>query len=202
MLRREPQECRELAASARRLAEEHLLVFWIAGLTVAEGWGLACGGRVEDGIAKLRSGIAAWKATGASLHLPTWYSYLADALFVAGDSDEAAATITEATDLAERNGDVVVLPELYRLRARALVLAGRPADAEDRLRQARATAARHGAKLFELRAVRDLASLWAEQGERHRALALLRPAYATVTEGHGTPDLMETLKLLQELERM
>jgi predicted ATPase len=200
VLRRQPEQCVEVATAGRRLAEEHLLVFWIAGLRITGGWSLARSGRMEEGIEQMRSGIAAWKATGASLHLPTWYSYLADALLLAGAADDAEAAISEAINIGKRNGDVLVLSDLYRLHALAFVRTGRPMEAEARLLEARATAARQGAKLFELRAARDLASFWADQGQRHQADALLRPVYAAITEGLDRPDLVEARELLQRLE--
>ena len=55
------------------------------------------------------------------------------------------------------------------------------------------------AKTYELRAARDLARLWAERGERQRALDLLAPVYGWFTEGFDTPDLVEVKALLDEL---
>ena len=48
-------------------------------------------------------------------------------------------------------------------------------------------------------ASRDLARLWAERGERQRALDLLAPVYDWFTEGFDTPDLVEAKALLDEL---
>jgi predicted ATPase len=50
-----------------------------------------------------------------------------------------------------------------------------------------------------LRAARDLARLWGEQGRRAEARDLLAPVYGWFTEGFDTPDLKEAKALLAEL---
>ena len=55
------------------------------------------------------------------------------------------------------------------------------------------------ARSFELRAARDLARLWGEQGRRTDARDLLTPVYGWFTEGFDTADLKEAKALLDEL---
>ena len=50
-----------------------------------------------------------------------------------------------------------------------------------------------------MRAARDLAWLWGEQGRRAEARDLLAPVYGWFTEGFGTADLKEAKALLDEL---
>jgi predicted ATPase len=90
--------------------------------------------------------------------------------------------------------------ELHRLAARML-LAG-PEDApaaESHLKTAIRIAQRQRARMWELRAARDLANLWAERGERQKAHDLLAPVYGWFTEGFDTPDLVEAKALLDSL---
>ena len=54
-------------------------------------------------------------------------------------------------------------------------------------------------RFWELRAARDLARLWASQGERRNARDLLGPIYGWFTEGFETTDLKEAKALLDEL---
>ena len=56
-----------------------------------------------------------------------------------------------------------------------------------------------GARSLELRATRDLAHLWAVQGERRKALDLLTPIYGWFTEGFNTADFKEAKALLDAL---
>ena len=55
------------------------------------------------------------------------------------------------------------------------------------------------AKSLELRAARDLARLWGEQGRRAEAHDLLSPVYGWFTEGFDTADLKEAKALLDAL---
>ena len=55
------------------------------------------------------------------------------------------------------------------------------------------------ARIWELRAARDLAHVWAERGERHKAYDLLAPVYGWFTEGFDMPDLKQAKILLDTL---
>ena len=55
------------------------------------------------------------------------------------------------------------------------------------------------ARLFELRAARDLARLLRDQGRAAEARDLLAPVYASFTEGFALPDLIEARALLEDL---
>ena len=55
------------------------------------------------------------------------------------------------------------------------------------------------AKTLELRAARDLARLWRDQGKTREARNLLAPVYDWFTEGFDTADLKEAKALLDEL---
>jgi predicted ATPase len=54
---------------------------------------------------------------------------------------------------------------------------------------------------WELRAARDLARIWRDQGRVTEARELLAPVYATFTEGFTFPDLVEARALLEELAK-
>ena len=56
-----------------------------------------------------------------------------------------------------------------------------------------------GAKGWELRAAKCLASLWQSQGKRKEAHDLLAPIYNWFTEGFDTKDLIEAKALLVDL---
>ena len=56
-----------------------------------------------------------------------------------------------------------------------------------------------GGRSLELRAARDLAELWAEQGERQKAHDFLALVYDWFTEGFESADLKNAKALLDEL---
>jgi len=55
------------------------------------------------------------------------------------------------------------------------------------------------AKGWEIGAATDLAQLWAEQGRRAEAYALLAPVYGWFTQGFETADLKDAKALLTDL---
>ena len=92
--------------------------------------------------------------------------------------------------------------ELYRLKARVLLLASEPnasIHAQSMLDKALTIAQSQGARSLELRVARDLADLWRDQGKVQQARELLAPIYGWFTEGFDTRDLKEAKALLEEL---
>jgi hypothetical protein len=73
------------------------------------------------------------------------------------------------------------------------------AAAEDSYRHALSVAQGQDAKLWELRAARDLARLWRDQGKRPQAGDLLASVHGWFTEGFDTLDLKQSKALLEEL---
>jgi class 3 adenylate cyclase/tetratricopeptide (TPR) repeat protein len=198
---RRPAACLALAEEALRFSREHFLVFWIAGLTILAGWARAWMTDSVEGIEQLRMGIEGWKNTGAALHIPAWGSRLAEALLLANVTDEAATELEDALTLAYKNGDVLMLAELHRLRGRLHVRLSRFAEAETDFLRAREVGRRQTAKLFELRATSDLAQLWVDQGHVDKAARLLTPVFDSFTEGLDRPDLLQARHLLERLSR-
>ena len=76
---------------------------------------------------------------------------------------------------------------------------GAGAAAEGCFQHAIEAAQEQQARLWELRATTSLAQLWAEQGKRAEARALLGPVYGSFTEGFETADLRDARALLDEL---
>jgi len=84
---------------------------------------------------------------------------------------------------------------VHRLKAKLLLRQG-SAGAEAALGDAIAVARAQGARMWELRAARDLARCWVERGERRKACDLLVPVHGRFSEGCDTPDLKEAKALL------
>ena len=73
------------------------------------------------------------------------------------------------------------------------------AAAEGSYRHALSVAQGQDAKLWELRAARDLARLWRDQGKRPQARDLLASVHGWFTEGFDTLDLKQSKASLEEL---
>jgi class 3 adenylate cyclase/predicted ATPase len=183
------------------LASEQGFAFWAGCAMVLEGWSLADRGRASEGIARIRQGLAAYHATGASHFDPHFLGLLAQAQRRQGELAEAEGTVAEALDTVCRTGERYYEAELLRLRAELRLARPTPdpVAAERGLVEALEAARRQGARMWELRAAASLARLQRAQGRRREARDLLAPVYGWFTEGFDTPDLQEAKALRDEL---
>jgi class 3 adenylate cyclase/predicted ATPase len=190
------QRADQLATVATELGFPH----WRAEGTIFRGWVTIKNGDVTTGKSLLRSGLAAYRATGAQLWAAQYTALLAEACEIAGETEKSVTLLNDALQIAERTGERWFAAELHRLKGRLLLRQGRVEEAEDLYREALVIAGEQEAKMWELRAAASLARLWCDQGRRAEAGDLLAPVYGWFTEGFDTPDLKDAKALLDELE--
>jgi class 3 adenylate cyclase/predicted ATPase len=189
------------AEAAIAFASEHLLPQRRAQATMCRGFALVGLGQQVEGIAQLRTGLAAWNGTGAHLLDSQWLGFIADAHLRAAEFDHALTALDRATETAIAAGDCHYQAELSRLRGVVLAKTGDPAEAASWIQRAIDTARNQQAKSLELRAATSLARLWGEQGRRAEAHDLLAPVYGWFTEGFDTADLKDAKGLLDALRQ-
>jgi predicted ATPase len=199
--RRDVLAVHEHAEATVALSTEQGFTQWAAMGTSLRGWALAMQGQGEAGMAQIRQGIAAWRATGAALAVPYVCTVLADVAAHLGYSEDGLQALAEAHTLVEQHEERYWEAEIYRLRG--VLLLKQPetqqAEAEGWLRRALDVAHRQEAKSLELRVAMSLGRLWQQQGKRDEARELLAPVYGWFTEGFDTADLQEAKTLLEEL---
>ena len=181
------------------VASEQGFPFWRAQGTIFRGWVKVENGDVAEGISLLRSGSAAFRATGAELWMPHYIALLARACEIAGQIEEAVGLLDDALQTVERTGERWFAAELNRHKGEVLLQQGDTEAAEELYLIALSTAREQEAKMWELRAAGSLARLHGDQGHRAEARDFLAPVYGWFTEGFGTPDLKEAKALLDEL---
>jgi class 3 adenylate cyclase/DNA-binding SARP family transcriptional activator/predicted ATPase len=180
------------------VADEHGFPWYRSG-TVYRGWALVGSGQTEEGIALLRTGVAAFRATGAVTEMPSFLTLLADAEGLAKQRDEGLEHLAEAERLMAETEERWAEAELHRVRGELLRAGRDPTGAERSFSQAIDIARQQSAKFWELRAAISLAGLWREQGKRDAARDLLASTYGWFTEGFDTPILKEAKALLDTL---
>ena len=199
LYRREGQLTRERAEAALALAAEHKIAFYLAHGTIFRGRALVEQGERTEGIAQIRQGLAAYRATGAGGDLLP-LALLAEAYGKVGQPEEGLLVLREA--LAElTKGWRYCEAELYRLKGELLlgISAGNYAEAETCFHQALNIASHQQAKSLELRAAVSLSRLWQRQAKRAAAHELLAAIYGWFSEGFETADLREAKVLLEAL---
>jgi DNA-binding SARP family transcriptional activator/predicted ATPase len=208
LLRRDLQAAQALAEASLTLASEHEFRAFLAQATMQRGRVLAEQGRIEEGIAQLRQGLAAWETMGTRYRRPTFLAWLAEAYGKAGQAEEGLGVLAEALAQVEKTDERYYEAELHRLKGELLLMQGDEAEAEASFHKAEScfqhaveVARRQQAKSWELRATVSLCRLWRKQGKVDEARQMLAEVYGWFTEGFDTPDLQEAKALLEELSR-
>jgi len=154
---------------------------------------------VAEGMALMRSGSAAYRASGAELYVPHYMALEAAACEIAGQVEECLDLLDDALSITERTGERWFAAELNRHKGQLLMRQGNFETAEELYHKALKIAGEQGAKLWELRAATSLARLHHGQGHHAEARDLLTPVYNWFTEGLETADLTQAKALLDEL---
>jgi predicted ATPase len=194
-LRRRAEECERLGR------ENSLPMLWAVFAPIAYGLALFREGKIAEGVAPLKAGLASWETIGGMVNLPTMRAFLAEAMALTGDLDNALRVIDEQIAQVERPGwkERYFYAEILRLKGWMLSLTGDLENAERSFHASLDWARRQQAKMWELRTSTSLARLWQNQGKRQDAYELLAPVYGWFTEGFDTKDLQEAKSLLAEL---
>jgi predicted ATPase len=198
--RRAARAAQDRAEALVELSTEQNFPHFLAAASTIRGWALIQSGETETGLAQLRHGLPAWRATGAGLYEPYFLGLQAEALGRSGAVEEGLDLVAKALDRVEETGERWFEAELHRMMGELMLRLPNsdPTAAEARFAHAAATARQQGAKLWELRGATRVAQLWREQGRRGEAHDLLNPLYSQFTEGFGTPDLQAASAMLRE----
>jgi len=196
----DPVRVTELANEGLAFCGEQGLPFWRGIMTVTRGWARAEQGEAIDGIAEMRRGLAAFRATGAEITVASHLVRLGEAYGKAGQPRKGLALLTEDPALAADKEERCWEADLYRIKGELLLDAGAVAsEVEVLFNQAIEIARRQRAKSIEIRAAMSLAKLWQQQGKRADAQQLLADTYNWFTEGFETADLEAARKLFNDL---
>jgi predicted ATPase len=198
-MRRDAQALKDDAGELMRLSKEMGFSSWLGPATCYWGQALTKLGRVQEGIAQIREGLAVRRSIDAQCYLPGILGAMAEAQAKAGHPEEGLVTLAEALALVEETDERHWEAELYRLRGELLLMQGGETEAEANLCKAIQVAHSQQAKSWELRATVSLARLWRKQGRVDEARQMLAEIYDWFTEGFGTADLQEAKALLEEL---
>jgi tetratricopeptide (TPR) repeat protein len=190
-------------SEAFRIADEGMLLSRELGMPtftalagVTRGWALVGLGRTEEGLAQIRDSR---ESGGLTAMFATLQAFHAEALFLAGATEEALRQLREALPGMERMGEQLWKANAMALEGDLMLSRGLSAEAEVGYRSALETARAQAARMWELRAATRLARLWQRQGKTKPARELLAPVHDWFTEGFDTADLKQAKALVDEL---
>jgi adenylate cyclase len=187
--------------------------YFAAQTSIVLGAALAGQGHHEEGIAKMRQGLAAQRAAGGQGLLQHWLAMQLEACIETGRFEEGWTVLADALTVRPKHGDRYWEEEIYRLNGELLLAQSQhtperqdnqrraeiETEAEACFQHAIETAREQSTKSLELRAVTSLAHLWQKQGKKEKARQILADIYGWFTEGFDTADLRDAKALLEEL---
>jgi predicted ATPase len=188
------------AAMLADYAERHTLGVWRTYSSAMRGRVLALNGAAPKGIALLRAALHDLRDTPHDIRFQLYLVWLAEALWIAGQFNDALDAIDQALERAERTEEGWYLPELLRIRGELLIQQGDPdaiAAAQQHFAQSLRCAREQKARSWELRTAISIARA-ASSGDD--AYVSLRSVLDGFTEGFETADLRAARRLLSELE--
>jgi tetratricopeptide (TPR) repeat protein len=165
--RREPGAVRDLAEAAVTLCAEQEFAYYLAWGKIMRGWAVAELGDRETGVADMRQGLAALRATGAGLRQPYYLGLLAEAWRKTDRAEEGLTLLAEALKVMDNTGEHWWEAELHGLKGELLWrqalgdISRSPLHREDETcyRRALGIARRQQAKCLVLRAAISLCRL-------------------------------------------
>ena len=172
------------------------------------GWLLVRRRRIAQGVRILRGNAQQLRSMAIQSSLPYTLVWLAEALQMNAQIEEALATAEEGLNVVRRTGARCCDAELYRVRGEALTarkgpgpaaLLHRSRDAAEASFWAGITVARQqDARTLELRTTLSLCRLLRDTGRQEEAIRALAPVYAQFEGVDDTPDLAEARRFLSQ----
>jgi class 3 adenylate cyclase/tetratricopeptide (TPR) repeat protein len=196
MILRDPQATLEHAETLGRLAGENPVFASYAGIW--GGWASYLLGKFEQGLARMRRGMAGYEAAGFRVNRAWELAAMADFEAREGRLADALAAVTEALRAAEEVG--IFRPIALMVRADVVLRSGAPAtEVEMAYREAIEFAGSQGNKWYELEATTHFAQWLKSERRAAEAPPILSKIYNWFTEGFDTATLKEAKATLAEL---
>jgi predicted ATPase/class 3 adenylate cyclase len=200
-LRGDPALARRYAERCLSLSEEHGFRRWRSLSRAIRGISITLVDVSSNVLDEVRVAFDEYLGDGYQLGVTALDVLLCQAL-LSRHQPEAAQEIAErGLSTASNNSERIFEAELYRCQAQALLArhgSEAATEAQSLFDRALRTARGQQARSLELRAARDLAAIWLDQGRSDEALKLLAPVCAWFSGGSDVPDLQEARALLHQ----
>jgi class 3 adenylate cyclase/tetratricopeptide (TPR) repeat protein len=196
-LRGEPAIAQDYAERCLTISEQHGFRQWLGLARAIRGICAAVLDASAGRLDEVKTALDEYRGAGYQLGLTAQFVLLCPALLLRNEPEAALELIDHGLSIVSHNSERFFEAELYRLKARALLVRrASDAEVESLLDQALRTARSQRARSLELRAATDLARLWMNQGKRVEARDILSSIYGRFTEGFETRDLKDAKDLL------
>ena len=200
-VRGEPAIAQSYAERCLTISKQHGFRQWLGLARAIRGICAAVLDPSAGQLDEVKTALDEYQHAGYQLGLTAQIVLLCPALLLRNEPEAALELIDHGLSIVSHNNERFFEAELYRLKARALLMRGAPnAEVESLLEQALRTAQTQQARSLELRAATDLARLWMNQDKRAEAREVLSSIYGRFTEGFKTRDPKDAKDLLVQLQ--
>jgi tetratricopeptide (TPR) repeat protein len=194
VFRGESREALALAGQAGALCRRYEFAYYLSMAEIAAGWASVLQDDVEPGLAQLRSGFEALRATGAELRLPYYHALFAEACLHAGKPGEALASISSGLAFQNKNAEHWAAPYLHQVHGDLLLADGNLVQARSSYERALEAAQQSGARWLALASALRICRM----GPGHSSiLPVLANLLNQFTDGFDTPELREAQRMLK-----
>ena len=201
-LRGEPAIAQGYAERCLAISEQHGFRHWLGLSRAIRDICPAMLDASPSRLDEVKTSLEEYQRAGYQLGLTAQFVLLCPALLLRNQPEAALELIDRGLSIVSHNSERFFEAELYRLKARALLMRGAAdIEAESLLDQALRTARSQQARSLELRAATDLARLWMNQDKRTEARNVLSSIYRCFSEGFDTRDLKEAKAVLDALAK-
>ena len=158
-------------------------------------------GQLDAGIDDFREGMVIWRGKGVVFRTLGQICGLCDLLVQAGRLEEASHLLDEADALVINTDEASFLAECIRIRGQIAACGNNLTGAVRLFEKAIGISQRQEARLFELRATTQLASVIARQGHPQEGKVRLRAIIDAFDTEHEIVDLAAARKVLDTLHK-
>ena len=194
----EPSAAGTLAAETVAVADEHGYRQWRAIGRFIAAWASADAERNAGSLGLMMQGLDEYTGMGLRAVLSSLLCLAARAHLRAGRKQAGMELLARAEAHVRDSGERWYEAELHRLRG-TIVRSRNPETAEAHFRRAIDIARAQGAKLWELRATVDLATLWRQERKREAARHVLQPVLSSFASDVDAVDLRAARELYARL---
>ena len=199
-LRGEPAIAQGYAERCLAISEQHGFSHWLGLSRAIRGICAALLDASAGRLDEVKTSLEEYQRAGYRLGLTAQFVLLCPILLLRNEPEAALELIDHGLSIVSHNSERFFEAELYRLKARALLMRGAAEiEAESLLDQALRTARSQQARSLELRAATDLARLWMNRDKRTEARNVLSSIFRCFSEGFDTRDLKEAKAVLDAL---
>jgi class 3 adenylate cyclase/tetratricopeptide (TPR) repeat protein len=203
-LRGEPEIAQTYAERCLAISEQQEFRQWLGLSRAIRGVCAVARNASVCGLDEVKAALDGYERSGYQLGITAQFALLCSTLLQRDEPElvtQAVEIIDHGLSIVSRNSERFFEAELYRLKARALLMRGAPdSEVECFLEHALRTARSQQAQSLELRAATDLAKLWIKQGKHVAARDILESVHGRQREGSSTRDLAHARAVLDQLQ--